>query len=60
MSFASSERELRVGMLSILETHIVMNSLIFRLVLILMFCLIFTLVLPSHFFMCFLSVPSWT
>jgi hypothetical protein len=34
-----------------LETHIVMSSLIFRLVLILMFCLAFTLVLllaPSH------------
>jgi hypothetical protein len=34
-----------------LETHIVMSSLIFRLILILMFCLAFTLVLhlaPSH------------
>jgi hypothetical protein len=44
MSFASGGRELR-GMLSKLETHIVMSSLIFRLVLILMFRLDFTLVL---------------
>jgi hypothetical protein len=45
MSFASSVRELREGMLSMLETHIVMSSLISRLVLILMFHLAFTLVL---------------
>jgi hypothetical protein len=45
MSFASSGRELRVVVLSMLETHIVMSSLIFRLVLILMFHLAFTLVL---------------
>jgi hypothetical protein len=45
MSFASGERELRGGMLSMLETHIVMSSLISRLVLILMFRLAFTLVL---------------
>jgi hypothetical protein len=45
MRFASSVRELRGGILSMLETHIVMSSLIFRLVLILMFRLIFTLVL---------------
>jgi hypothetical protein len=45
MSFASSERELKGGMLSMLETHIVMSSLIFCLVLILMFRLAFTLVL---------------
>jgi hypothetical protein len=45
MSFASGGRELRVGVLSMLETHIVMSSLIFRLVLILTFCLAFTLVL---------------
>jgi hypothetical protein len=44
MSFASGERELREGVLSMLETHIVMSSLIFRLVLILMFRLAFTLV----------------
>jgi hypothetical protein len=45
MSFASSGRELRGWVLSMLETHIVMSSLIFRLVLILMFRLAFTLVL---------------
>jgi hypothetical protein len=45
MSFASDEGELRVDMLSMLETHIVVSSLISSLVLILMFCLAFTLVL---------------
>jgi hypothetical protein len=45
MSFASDGRELRGGVLSMLETHIVMSSLIFCLVLILMFRLAFTLVL---------------
>jgi hypothetical protein len=45
MSFASDARELRGGVLSMLETHIMMSSLISRLVLILMFCLAFTLVL---------------
>jgi hypothetical protein len=45
MSFASSGRELRGDVLSMLETHIVMSSLIFRLVLILVFHLTFTLVL---------------
>jgi hypothetical protein len=45
MSFASGGRELRGGVLSMLETHIVMSLLIFRLVLILMFRLTFTLVL---------------
>jgi hypothetical protein len=45
MSFASGERELRGGMLSMLETHIVMSSSISRLVLILVFCLAHTLVL---------------
>jgi hypothetical protein len=45
MCFASGGRELRGGVLSMLETHIVMSSLIFRLVLILMFRLAFTLVL---------------
>jgi hypothetical protein len=51
MSFASDRRELRGGVLSMLETHIVMSLSIFRLVLILMFRLVFTLVLllaPSH------------
>jgi hypothetical protein len=45
MSFASGGRELRGGVLSMLETHIVMSLLIFRLVLILMFRLALTLVL---------------
>jgi hypothetical protein len=45
MSFSSGERELRGGVLSMLETHIVMSSLIFCLVLIVMFRLAFTLVL---------------
>jgi hypothetical protein len=51
MSFAFSERELRGGVLSLLETHIMMSLSIFRLVLILMFRLAFTLVFllaPSH------------
>jgi hypothetical protein len=51
MSFASGGRELRGGVLSMLETHIVMSLSIFRLVLILMFRLAFTLMLllaPSH------------
>jgi hypothetical protein len=45
MSFASGVRELRGGMLSMLETLIVMSLLISRLVLILMFRLAFTLML---------------
>jgi hypothetical protein len=45
MSFAYNGRELRGGVLSMLETHIVMSSLIFRLILIVMFHLAFTLVL---------------
>jgi hypothetical protein len=49
MSFASDGRELRGGVLSMLETHIVMSSLIFYLVLILMFHLTFTLVLLLTF-----------
>jgi hypothetical protein len=43
MIFASGERELRGGILSLLETHIVMSSLIFYLVLTLIFYLTFTL-----------------
>jgi hypothetical protein len=39
MSFASGVREMRRCALTMLETHIVMSSLIFRLVLILMICL---------------------
>jgi hypothetical protein len=53
MSFAFGGRELRGGVLSMLETHIVMSLLIFRLVLILIFRLALTLVLllaPSHVF----------
>jgi hypothetical protein len=45
MSFASDARELRRGVLIILETHIVTSSLIFHLIRILMFCLVLTLVL---------------
>jgi hypothetical protein len=45
MSFTSSVRELRRGALSMLETHIVMSSLIFHLILILVFRLALTLVL---------------
>jgi hypothetical protein len=47
MSFASDKRELRGGVLSMLETHIMMSSLISRLVLILVFRLAHALVL--HF-----------
>jgi hypothetical protein len=50
MSFASDGRELRRGVLSMLETHIVMSSLIFCLVLILMFHLAFILVLHLALF----------
>jgi hypothetical protein len=50
MSFAFDGRELRGGMLSMLETHIMMSSLIFRLVLILMFRLTFTLMLHLALF----------
>jgi hypothetical protein len=45
MSFASDERELGGGVLSMLETHIVMNSMMFRLSLILVFRPAHTLVL---------------
>jgi hypothetical protein len=44
MSFAPDARELRRGDLSMLETHIMISSLIFRLVLILVFYLVLTLV----------------
>jgi hypothetical protein len=44
MSFAFDERELRGGVLSMLETHIVMSSLMFHLSLILVFRLTRTLV----------------
>jgi lysylphosphatidylglycerol synthetase-like protein (DUF2156 family) len=45
MSFASGGRKLRGGVLSMLETHIVISLLIFCLALILVFHLAFTLVL---------------
>jgi hypothetical protein len=45
MSFASAVRELRGGMLIMLETHIVMSLLISCLILILIFRLTYTLVL---------------
>jgi hypothetical protein len=45
MSFASDARELRRGSLTMLETHIVMSSLIFYLDLILVLCLTLTLML---------------
>jgi hypothetical protein len=50
ISFASGGRELRGGVLSMLETHIVMSSLICRLVLILVFFLALTLVLHLPLF----------
>jgi hypothetical protein len=55
MSFASGERELRGGVLSMIETHIVMSSLMFRLSLILIFRLAHTLVLRLTLFhvLCF-------
>jgi hypothetical protein len=45
MNFASGGRELRGVMFSMLETHIMMSSLMFRLSLILVFCLARALVL---------------
>jgi hypothetical protein len=51
MSFASGVRELRGDVLSILETHIVMSSLISHPVLILMFRLTFTLALLHVLFL---------
>jgi hypothetical protein len=50
MSFTFDERELRRGAMSMLETHIMMSSLICRLVLILVFCLARTLVLRLTLF----------
>jgi hypothetical protein len=43
MSFSSVVRKLREGIMSMLETHIVISSLISHLVLTLIFCLTFTL-----------------
>jgi hypothetical protein len=45
MSFASDTRELRRVILFMLETHIIMSSLIFHIILILVFRLVLTLVL---------------
>jgi hypothetical protein len=50
MSFAFDEREFRRGAMSMLETHIMMSSLICHLVLILMFCLAHTLMLRLALF----------
>jgi hypothetical protein len=50
MSFTSGGRELRGGVLSMLETHIVMSSLISRLVLILVLHLACTLMLHLALF----------
>jgi hypothetical protein len=50
MSFASGEREFRGGVLSMLETHIMMSSLISHLVLILVFRLTRTLVFRLSLF----------
>jgi hypothetical protein len=50
MSFAFDERELRIGAMSMLETHIMMSSLICRLILILVFYLARTLVLRLTLF----------
>jgi hypothetical protein len=62
MSFAPGGRELRGDMLSMLETHIVMSSLIFRLILILIFRLAFTLVLRLTLFhvLCLSSLMDLT
>jgi hypothetical protein len=62
MSFASGGKELRGGVLSMLETHIVMSLLIFRLVLIPMFRLAFTLVLRLALFhvLCLSSLMDLT
>jgi hypothetical protein len=62
MSFASDGRELRGGVLSMIETHIVMSSLMFRLSLILIFRLAFTLVLRLTLFhvLCLSSLMDLT
>jgi hypothetical protein len=62
MSFTFDGRELRGGVLSMLETHIVMSSLILCIVLILMFHLAFTLVLCLTLFyvLCLSSLMDLT
>jgi hypothetical protein len=59
MSFTSDERELRGGMLSMIETRTMMNSLIFCLTLILMSRLAFTPVLRLALFhvLCLALLP---
>jgi hypothetical protein len=62
MSFAFGRRELRRDVLSMLETHIMMSSLIFCLVFISMFHLAFTLVLHLTLFhvLCLSSLMDLT
>jgi hypothetical protein len=62
MNFASDVRELRGDVLNMLETHIVMSSLISRLILILVFCLACTLVLCLTLFhvLCISSLMELT
>jgi hypothetical protein len=62
MSFASSERELRGDLLSMLETHIMMSSLISRLILILVFRLnrILVLCLALLLMLCLSSLIDLT
>jgi hypothetical protein len=62
MSFASSGRELRGDMLSMLETHIMMSLLIFCIILIIMFRLAFTIVLRLTLFhvLCLSSLMNLT
>jgi hypothetical protein len=57
-SLASGARKLRGDALSMLDTHIMMSSLICRLVLILVFCLARTLMLHLTLFLCALSRSS--
>jgi hypothetical protein len=62
ISFAFGVRELRKDVLSMLETHIMMSSLICRLILILVFCLARTLVLRLTLFhmLCLVSPMDLT
>jgi hypothetical protein len=62
MSFASDVRGLRGDTLSMLETHVMMSSLIFCLIPILVFCLILTLVpcLALLLVLCLISLVDLT
>jgi hypothetical protein len=62
MSFASVTRELRIGILSTLETHIVMSSLIFCLALTLVLRLALTLMVHLALFLllCLVSLIELT